>query len=515
MKSLPEEPTPRNTNSFHVLIVDDEPSQMELAKLNLEDSDLSFTITTTLSASEALKLLRDNSFDCIVSDYKMPEMNGVQLCTEVRKTSEIPFIIYTARGSEEVASAAFAAGIDDYVRKEATSAHYKLLAKRIRHTVEKKRAEKELQHTEEELRASNEQVQEYANKLERMVDDRTSKLKESEERLRAFIDSTEDGFGLFDSQLRLIDLNKVGLQLFLMGSPPGTTKEDLIGKRYSEIFPGIEKTERYEAMLRVLRTGEPMHWEGASWVSPDIWHSNTAFLIGSNLGLVSRNISKQRNLQEELQRAEVISAVEQMGATVAHDLRGPLGQVVQAVNMTKQDPTLIPRMLQLIEENAVRSLKMIADWRSSTREIVPNPVNTDLIALVKNIIEGTTLPSNVEVEISLGKSLDLVKLDPDIMHRVIDNLVKNAVEAMPNGGKLTISAKKNDDKIVISVGDTGVGIPEGYKARIFSPLYTTKTGGMGLGLTYCRRAVGAQGGSIDFESEVGKGTTFTIRLPTQ
>jgi signal transduction histidine kinase len=86
---------------------------------------------------------------------------------------------------------------------------------------------------------------------------------------------------------------------------------------------------------------------------------------------------------------------------------------------------------------------------------------------------------------------------------------------MPNGGKLTISAKKNDDKIVISVGDTGVGIPEGYKARIFSPLYTTKTGGMGLGLTYCRRAVGAQGGSIDFESEVGKGTTFTIRLPTQ
>jgi signal transduction histidine kinase len=84
---------------------------------------------------------------------------------------------------------------------------------------------------------------------------------------------------------------------------------------------------------------------------------------------------------------------------------------------------------------------------------------------------------------------------------------------MPEGGRLLIRVKKGVDGVVISVGDTGLGIPEESKERIFSPLYTTKAGGMGLGLTYCRRAIEAQGGSIDFESEVGVGTTFTVKLP--
>ncbi len=119
------------------------------------------------------------------------------------------------------------------------------------------------------------------------------------------------------------------------------------------------------------------------------------------------------------------------------------------------------------------------------------------------------------METSFGKGLDPIKLDPDIMHRVIDNLVKNAVDAMPNGGKVVISAEKGKDVVLIRVSDTGMGIPEGSRERIFSPLYTTKAGGMGLGLTYCRRAVEAMGGSINFESKIDKGTTFTVTLPIQ
>lgn len=117
---------------------------MEMTKINLENTDSSMTITMTKTPSTALTLIKNQSFDCIVSDYQMPEMNGVEFCKEVRTTSTIPFIIYTGRGSEEVASIAFAAGVDDYVRKEPVISHFKVLAKRIRHAVEKKRAEDEL-----------------------------------------------------------------------------------------------------------------------------------------------------------------------------------------------------------------------------------------------------------------------------------------------------------------------------------------------------------------------------------
>ena len=91
--------------------------------------------------------------------------------------------------------------------------------------------------------------------------------------------------------------------------------------------------------------------------------------------------------------------------------------------------------------------------------------------------------------------------------------MKNAFEAMPNGGMLSIKAEKKGGEVLISVCDMGVGISDESREHIFSPLFTTKAGGMGLGLTYCRRAVEAMGGSIDFKSTAGVETIFTVRLP--
>jgi signal transduction histidine kinase len=390
----------------------------------------------------------------------------------------------------------------------------------IREREARRRAEEELRATNEELMATegelkvaSEITQEYANRLEDMVDERTAKLRLSEERLRAFMESTDEGFAIYDSQLRLLDLNRVALGWLLMKSPPGTVKGDIIGKRVLELLPGIEKTELYAAFEKVLRTGDPRQFEGVDFVSLDIWMLSSVFRVGSGLGVISRDISRRKRLQEALKRAEVVAAVEQMGATIAHDLRGPLGMIVQAVNLIKQDPSITPRMLQLVEENATRSLKMIADWRSSTRQIVPQPTKTDLDGLIKRVLDGAPIPSNVEVVTSQDEGLDSVFIDPDIMHRIIDNLVRNAFEAMPQGGRLSVKTEKGIDQVVIRVCDTGIGIPDESRERIFSPLYTTKSGGMGLGLTYCRRAVEAMSGSIEFESRAGAGATFIVRLP--
>ncbi|MFQ6053992.1 MAG: response regulator, partial [Candidatus Bathyarchaeia archaeon] len=122
-----------------------------ISKRFIEKFDPAIQVEFVSSPDEAQRLLRERSFDCVVSDYQMPTMDGIELAIKIRETSDIPFIIYTGRGSEEVAEAAFEAGIDDYIRKEFEHSHYQVLVKRIRSTVEKHRAEKELRRSEASL----------------------------------------------------------------------------------------------------------------------------------------------------------------------------------------------------------------------------------------------------------------------------------------------------------------------------------------------------------------------------
>jgi CheY-like chemotaxis protein len=121
-------------------MVDDERDQLTLAKANLENSDPRMKISVAESPSTAINHLRTYRTDCVVSDYSMPEMNGVQLHSSIRDQN-IPYILYTSRGSEEVAKDAFSVGIDDYVKKDVSLSHYNFLARRIQVAVDKKRSE--------------------------------------------------------------------------------------------------------------------------------------------------------------------------------------------------------------------------------------------------------------------------------------------------------------------------------------------------------------------------------------
>ena len=137
---------------LRILHVDDEENQLEFTKLFLEQIDRDVKIKSVLTPEEAIKLQEEDSFDCIVSDYKMLNMNGIELAQKLREKSDVPFILYTGQGSEEVAEKAFNAGVDDYLRKEVEPTHYQVLAKRIRHTVEKKRTDELYKKVVEESR---------------------------------------------------------------------------------------------------------------------------------------------------------------------------------------------------------------------------------------------------------------------------------------------------------------------------------------------------------------------------
>jgi len=129
--------------------------------------------------------------------------------------------------------------------------------------------------------------------------------------------------------------------------------------------------------------------------------------------------------------------------------------------------------------------------------------------------EEAKIPDTVKVKLKLGKGLEAVCLDLSVLRRALDNLVSNAVDAMPSGGTLTLRARKEDEQIFIEVSDTGTGIPDEALPRIFETFYSTKPKGLGLGQPYCRRAVEAHGGTITYTTKQGEGTTFTMILPNK
>jgi signal transduction histidine kinase len=131
---------------------------------------------------------------------------------------------------------------------------------------------------------------------------------------------------------------------------------------------------------------------------------------------------------------------------------------------------------------------------------------------VKEVLANVKVPGNIRLEETVSDN-HTVLVDVAKMRRVITNLIENAVDAMPNGGLLSISSGRSAGLFSISVADTGVGIPSDHLTKIWRTLYTTKAKGIGLGLPIAKRIIEAHGGSISAKSTVGQGSTFTLTIP--
>ena len=157
--------------------------------------------------------------------------------------------------------------------------------------------------------------------------------------------------------------------------------------------------------------------------------------------------------------------------------------------------------------------KIIIDLQSFVKPIEVHKETFNLKQLITGILSQIDIPKNVETNIKISDALAVVA-DPHLLKRVFINLSTNAVQAMPKGGVLTIKAQPSSQgQVQIIVEDTGVGIPDDIKEKIFTPLFTTRAKGQGFGLAVCKRVMEAQGGTISFDSQVGKGTAFIVGLP--
>ena len=221
----------------------------------------------------------------------------------------------------------------------------------------------------------------------------------------------------------------------------------------------------------------------------------------------------------ERKKSERFVVIGQTAGMVGHDIRNPLQAITSDLyliedelknnpNCTSED---IAESIASINENIAYINKIVSDLQDYTRTLTVNPTDINL----KNLFSGMSNlipPSNIELHLVVPKELT-IKTDAMYLKRVMTNLMINAVQAMPDGGKLTISATVEAGRVLISVSDTGVGIPEEIKPNLFKPMFTTKSKGQGLGLAVVKRLVEALAGSVSVESQVGRGTTFTVSLP--
>ena len=225
----------------------------------------------------------------------------------------------------------------------------------------------------------------------------------------------------------------------------------------------------------------------------------------------------------ELKDSERLAAIGATAGMVGHDIRNPLQGIDGAVYLAKQsilssqakgeEKKELIEILDLINDQVKYIDYMIADLQDYAKKPEPMLKKIELAELLKESLKLVNIPDNILVNVVLpSNSLNLVA-DYNDIKRVFSNLFKNAVQAMPNGGELTIFGCRKNKNICIRIEDTGVGIAEDIKPHIFTPLFTTKSKGQGFGLAVCKKLVEAHGGKITFESEIGKGSTFTIRIP--
>jgi two-component system, chemotaxis family, CheB/CheR fusion protein len=370
-------------------------------------------------------------------------------------------------------------------------------------------------------------------------------LRESEEEFRSLFANMVDGFAycrmIFSDKVKPVDF--VYLQINdAFEKITGLKRELVIGKKVTEAIPGTEKAnpELFEIYGRVALTGKSENFEVffkplALWLHVSVYCPRKEYFVA-----MFEDISNRKKMEAELEEyskhlenlvedrtkqlkdSERLAAIGATAGMVGHDIRNPLQAITSDVYLAKNELVSIPESeekmsalesLQEIEKNVDYINKIVSDLQDYAKPLTPTLEEVDLESIAHSALATLNIPKNITVANFIRKDFPKLKTDHSYVQRILANLSNNAIQAMPKGGTLTIAATSKNGKATITVQDTGEGIPENVRNKIFTPLVTTKAKGQGFGLSVVKRFTEALGGTATFESEVGKGTKFIIELP--
>jgi PAS domain S-box-containing protein len=367
-------------------------------------------------------------------------------------------------------------------------------------------------------------------------------LISSEKKYRTLFETSQDGIMARDFNGRMIDCNQAYAKMV------DYSKKELMALPIEELLPERWREQRERIFKEILEKGGSVVFEreyqkkDGSIFPASVRSWRLTDESGKIIGVWSivRDITQQKELQTKLQQyatnleqlveertmqlkdAERMAGIGTTAGMVGHDIRNPLQAITSDVFLLKSDLSAMPEgeekenmkeSLEGIEKNVDYIDKIVHDLQDFARPLLPIAKEIDIEILFDDVLVKKAIPENIEASHEVEAGAKKLIADPDLLRRILANLVNNAVQAMPKGGKLTLRAHREKSDAVITVQDTGVGIPEEVKPKLFIPLFTTKSKGQGFGLAVVKRMTEALGGTVTFESETGIGTKFNIRLP--
>jgi PAS domain S-box-containing protein len=467
-----------------ILIVDDDPALLEALPQALSLRMENLQVDTCDSAPAALEKIRAIDYDAIVSDIKMPGMDGLALLREIGKIRpSTPTLLITGHGERDLTVEALRGGAYDFIQKPIERDY---LVAALRRAFDKRRLDREVEE-------QNLALLRHARVLENVGD------------------------GVF-----LLDGNGV-IRLWNAAAEAitGLSAEAVLGRPVAEALPGWDDVA---PVIPVSRFPGPAP-EGAKTIpfellGNELWLSISGVEFADGTVYDFRDLTTQRVIEE---------LKDEFVATVSHELRTPLAAIYGAAETLRQrvrlDPDDRDRLLTVISQESERLARVVEEillaGQIDSQQLKLVEARIDAAELTQDVVARMEQHARNGVTFSLvaPPSLPALSTDPAKFRQVLINLIENAIKYSPEGGCIEVTIASRDGHLSVAVRDQGLGIPASEQKLIFDKFYrvdpnlTRGVGGTGLGLYVCRELVHLMGGRIWVESAHGKGSTFFVDLP--
>jgi PAS domain S-box-containing protein len=378
----------------------------------------------------------------------------------------------------------------------------------------------------EDLSAVRSLSEQMAATLLRLKTD--AEVRAREQYLANIMEDSADGIVGLSTEEEIVSWNRGAENIF------GYTAEEVVGKHFSFLVPDnlveVGEIEKLRKAIRIHGYIQSYETERLTKDGRRIAVSLTRTVIrdadGKVLGssAIVRDTTEQKKLEEKLLHAERLAAIGRMSAKVAHEIRNPLSSISLNTELLEEEVASYERvdgreamsLLKSIATELDRLTEITEDYLRFAKLPAPRFKAVTVNSLVKDLLgmlENEIAERRVKVHRKLAQRLPRIKVDQEQLRRALLNMLKNSLEAMPNGGDITVSTGLDSGRVSISIADTGTGIREEDLDHIFNPFFTTKEIGTGLGLPLAQQIVAEHGGEIGCSSEWGRGATFVVTLP--